>query len=63
MARCILGPEKHKKCEEITGKKYEFCTVRGNTQHYVASCSYKENDKWKSDYVNYKTKEWTEEET
>lgn len=62
MSRCKLGNKKHKKCEEITGKKYETCLVRGGNEHFWAACVYKEDGKYKADWVNYKTSEWESEE-
>jgi hypothetical protein len=49
----ILGEKKHKKCESITGKKYDVCITGG---HYMASCYYNLRENW--DYINYKTGEW-----
>ena len=50
-----LGENKHRKCEDITGKTYTSCLVRGNSKHYWAICWYSEQD---ADWVNYKTREW-----
>ena len=62
MARQKLGKKKHKKCEEITGKKYDGCLVRGGQTHYTAICVYyDEKDIQHHDYVNYKTGEFKED--
>lgn len=59
MSRCLLGPKKHKKCEQITGKKYDRCLVRGGSTHFEAHCSYvDDNGVSKADIVNYKTGEF-----
>lgn len=59
MARQRLGKKKHKKCEDITGKKYEMCLVRGGTEHFWATCTYEDDEgNQKSDWVNYQTGEF-----
>ena len=55
MAKNILGPKKHKLCEQVTGKKYHVCYTRGGSVHFLAECWYSERD---ADYVNYKYKVW-----
>ena len=47
-----LGKKKHELCEQIGGKKYQACLVRGNTEHFLAICVI---DEWNADKVNYKT--------
>jgi phosphoserine aminotransferase len=58
MARCKLGEKKHKRCEEITGKKYDICLVRGGQEHFWAICCINTEKGQCRDYVNYKTGEW-----
>jgi hypothetical protein len=58
MARCRLGAKKHKICEEITGKKYDICLVRGGHEHFWATCCINTEHGQYRDYVNYKTGEW-----
>lgn len=49
----LLGPKKHKLCEEILGKKCIVCYTRGGSVHFLAECWWSERD---ADYVNYKYK-------
>jgi hypothetical protein len=58
MSRCILGKKKHKLCEQITGKKYIRCMVRGGTKHFWALCITTDEGGSKGDMVNYKTNEY-----
>jgi hypothetical protein len=60
MSRCKLGLRKHRQCEQITGKKYDICLVRGNSAHYVAHCCYTIDGIQYIDYVNYATGEFEE---
>lgn len=59
MAKQRLGKRKHKRCECITGRKYDACFVRGGHKHYVATCISEEYHKGlKYDRVNYETIEF-----
>lgn len=49
--RQALGYKKQKRCEEITGRKYLSCWVRGGEEHYQALCWFTNKD---ADLVNYK---------
>lgn len=58
--RCKLGPKKHRRCEEIAGRKYEDCLVRGGQTHFVAQCVRFPDDSGRriTDLINYKTGEF-----
>jgi len=64
MAKCALGNKKHRRCEEILGKKLHICLVRGGWEHFMAECYEKIGTDGKGMaickryYVNYKTGEW-----
>ena len=54
--KCRLGSKKHRVCEEVTGRKYSACFVRGGWDHHVAECQHRCEEGWYIDYVNYKKK-------
>jgi hypothetical protein len=51
-----LGPKKHRRCEEITGQKYDRCIVRAGDPHFWADCVRRDGET--CDFVNYRTGEW-----
>lgn len=58
--RCKLGTKKHRRCEEIAGRKFTDCLTRGGQPHFWAICVWY-NEKNPEEqfclYVNYKTRE------
>ena len=49
-----LGEKKLKLCQQIGGKDYFVCFVRGGRPHFQAECWYTQHD---ADWVNYRTGE------
>jgi hypothetical protein len=55
MSRCVLGPKKHARCEQIGGRQYDQCLVRGGDPHGWALCVWMENGQQYADRINYQT--------
>lgn len=55
MSRQCLGEKKKRLCEQIAGREYTMCLVRGGTTHGQAQCWFVDDDGDPNnyDYVNY----------
>jgi len=52
-----LGEKKLKRCQQIGGKDYYVCYVRGGRPHFQAECWYVHRGANWADWVNYRTGE------